>query len=140
MTAITSLTFSISFVTSSACSAAVRFDIYSCLQHAVARAQRQATAGTNRSCPAREPNAVKLVHTPAADGALENPTDEELGVAIEDNLFAFFRAMASLPGAELVQTPELGRHCAPPTNPMFKGVWAPRLEPDQVEPAIDDVL
>src|SRR5438105_4835061 len=48
------------------------------------------------------------------DRMLLHPTDEELGRAIEDNLYALFRAMASLPGAELVQTPELGRHCAPP--------------------------
>jgi len=74
------------------------------------------------------------------DRMLLNPTDEELGRAIEDNLYALFRAMASLPGAELVQTPELGRHCAPPANPLFKGVWATKLEPDQVDAAIEDVL
>jgi hypothetical protein len=39
--------------------------------------------------------------------ALLNPTDAELGVAVEENLFALFRAMSTLPGSELVETPEL---------------------------------
>jgi GNAT superfamily N-acetyltransferase len=75
-----------------------------------------------------------------SDRILLNPTDADLGIAIEDNLHALFRAMSSLPGAELVQTPELGRHCAPPHNPMFKGAWATRLAPEQVDEAFDDVL
>ena len=75
-----------------------------------------------------------------SDRILLNPTDTELGIAIEDNLHALFRAMSSLPGAELVQTPELGRHCAPPTDPMFKGVWATQLAPERVDETINEVL
>ena len=75
-----------------------------------------------------------------SDRILVDPSESELGIAIEDNLHTLFRAMSSLPGAELVQTPELGRHCAPPNNPMFKGVWATKLEPERVDEAIDDVL
>ena len=77
---------------------------------------------------------------PPHERILENATDAELAVAIEGNLHALFRAMSSLPGAELVQTPELGRHCAPPVNPMFKGVWGARLEPERVDEAIGEVV
>jgi GNAT superfamily N-acetyltransferase len=73
-------------------------------------------------------------------GILRDATDAELAIAIEDNLFALFRAMSALPGSELVQTPELGRHNSPPTNPMFKGVWGARLDPERVDATIDEVI
>lgn len=55
---------------------------------------------------------------------LTNPTDAELAIAVEENLFDLFRAMAAtLPDAEIVETPTLSYHLTPPSNPMFKGIW-----------------
>ena len=71
---------------------------------------------------------------------LLNPTDADLGVAVEENLFAFFRAMSGLPGSELVETPELSYHHAFPTNPMFKGVWATRLPSERLDDAIEETI
>jgi GNAT superfamily N-acetyltransferase len=71
---------------------------------------------------------------------LIEPTPVELAAAVERNLFALFRAMATLPGGEVEETPHLSRHHAAPFNPMFKGVWAWQLAPDQVETAIDESL
>lgn len=76
----------------------------------------------------------------AIDEVLLNPTDAELGVAVEENLFALFRAMATLLGGELVEDGGLSLHCAFPTNPMFKGAWAPRLESDQLDAALDRAI
>jgi hypothetical protein len=69
---------------------------------------------------------------------LLDPTDDELARAVEENLHDLFRAQCTLPGSELVEGPELSFHHASPTNPMFKGVWATRLEPDALEAAIDE--
>lgn len=64
--------------------------------------------------------------------------DGELARAVEENLHDLFRAMCALSGAELVERPDLCCHHAPPTNPMFKGVWGTRLGADAVEAAIDE--
>lgn len=61
--------------------------------------------------------------------------------AVQDNLFALFRAMAQvLPGSEIVETEKLSYHLAFPTNPMFKGVWQTRLSADEVDEAIDQTI
>jgi ribosomal protein S18 acetylase RimI-like enzyme len=50
--------------------------------------------------------------------------ERDLGMAVEANLFALFRAMAAaFPGAEIEESPRACRHHASPFNPMFKGVW-----------------
>jgi GNAT superfamily N-acetyltransferase len=71
---------------------------------------------------------------------LLNPTDAELGVAVEENLHALFRAMASLPGSELAEGPKLSFHHTFPTNPMFKGVWGTRLASAGLDDAIDETI
>jgi GNAT superfamily N-acetyltransferase len=71
---------------------------------------------------------------------LTDPTDAELAGAVEENLHDLFRAMCSLPGSELVERPGLCVHHTSPTNPMFKGVWATRLEPDAVDAALDEQI
>jgi GNAT superfamily N-acetyltransferase len=72
---------------------------------------------------------------------LTSPTDADLAHAVQDNLFALFRAMAgSLPGGEIAETAQLGRHHTFPTNPMFKGVWQARLAEDQADAAIDETI
>ena len=71
---------------------------------------------------------------------LRETDDERVGLATQDNLFALFRSMASLPGGELVASHGLSFHHAMPSNPMFKGVWGTHLVDEDVEAAIDDVL
>jgi GNAT superfamily N-acetyltransferase len=71
---------------------------------------------------------------------LVDPSDARLGVAIEENLADLFRAMGRLPGAEIVEGPDLSLHHAFPVNPMFAGVWATRLAGDRVDAAIDDAI
>jgi ribosomal protein S18 acetylase RimI-like enzyme len=72
---------------------------------------------------------------------LTNPRTAELEAAVEENLFALFRAMVEvLPNSELVASDKLCYHLAFPSNPMFKGVWRTRLSADEVEEAIDQTL
>jgi hypothetical protein len=72
-------------------------------------------------------------------GRLIDPSDDELAAATDENLFSLFRGMATLPGGLLVERPDLARHLTPPANPMFKGIWRPRLTADDAEAAIDEV-
>jgi ribosomal protein S18 acetylase RimI-like enzyme len=66
---------------------------------------------------------------------------DELAGAVERNLYALFRSMvAALPGSEINETDRFSRHFAFPTNPMFKGVWGTRLNPDAVDEVIDDSI
>lgn len=74
------------------------------------------------------------------DSILQNATDEQLGLAVQENLFALFRAMTALPDSKIEETPELSRHHTFPTNPMYKGVWGTHLGPVEVESAIPDWL
>jgi ribosomal protein S18 acetylase RimI-like enzyme len=75
-----------------------------------------------------------------AETILTNPSDAELAAAVEENLFALFRAMATLPDSELVESEKLSRHLAFPSNPMFKGLWRTRLSDDEVDEAIDEAI
>jgi GNAT superfamily N-acetyltransferase len=74
------------------------------------------------------------------DAILVDPAPTELAAAVEENLFALFRAMMALPGAELEETARLSRHIASPFNPMFKGAWGAALAPDEVDGAIDETI
>lgn len=60
--------------------------------------------------------------------------------AAQDNAFALFEAMAALPGGELVKTARLSYHHASPFSPIFKGVWNARLDPAEIEPAVEEVV
>lgn len=71
---------------------------------------------------------------------LTNPTEAELAAATEANLYAWFRAMTTLPGSVLDEGPQLSRHHAFPINPMFKGVWNVRLAETELKAAIADSL
>jgi GNAT superfamily N-acetyltransferase len=74
------------------------------------------------------------------DFIFENATDEQLGLAVEENLFALFRAMSTLPGSQMEETDHLSRHLAFPTNPMYKGVWNTRLTAETADPAINEAI
>jgi GNAT superfamily N-acetyltransferase len=76
----------------------------------------------------------------SSESILKNASDDQLGLAVEANLFALFRAMASLPGSEIEETQRLSRHLTPPTNPMYKGVWGHRLAPDEIEATIQETI
>src|SRR5687767_14688071 len=71
---------------------------------------------------------------------LHAPSDAELAAAVEGNLHALFRAMATLPDSKIVERDDLCYHLAAPTNPMFKGVWRTRLDPDDADATIDETI
>lgn len=72
---------------------------------------------------------------------MQELTDFGLATAVQDNLFALFRAMAgALPAGELQEGDGLSRHHTFPTNPMFKGVWAASLQEDAVDAAIAETI
>ena len=74
------------------------------------------------------------------DSILKNAKDEELGIAVQTNLFALFRAMSAMPNSQIEETAKLSRHLVSPTNPMYKGVWGTNLAPDEIETAIDESI
>ena len=75
------------------------------------------------------------------DSILKDATDRELGLAVFENLYALFRAMANhLPEGKLIERETLSRHLTFPTNPMFKGVWKTQLSAAEAEAAIDDTI
>jgi ribosomal protein S18 acetylase RimI-like enzyme len=77
----------------------------------------------------------------ATETILANPSEAELAAAVEENLFALFRAMAAtLPGGELVEGEKLSYHLTFPSNPMFKGVWRTRLSAGEADAAIDETI
>ncbi|MBI1294221.1 GNAT family N-acetyltransferase [bacterium] len=71
---------------------------------------------------------------------LTNPTEAELVAAVHENLHALFRSMQALPGAEIIETEQSGRHHAFPTNAMFRGMWRTRLPVEETEAAIDEAI
>ena len=75
------------------------------------------------------------------DTILKNATDEQLGLAVFENLYDLFRAMAdTLPDSQLVEEEGFSRHLTFPTNPMFKGVWNTRLSEQGADSAIDETI
>jgi GNAT superfamily N-acetyltransferase len=75
------------------------------------------------------------------DTILTKASDTELANAVQENLFALFRAMAAaLPGSEIVESEKISYHHAFPSNPMFKGVWRTRLSDAEADAVIDETL
>jgi ribosomal protein S18 acetylase RimI-like enzyme len=71
---------------------------------------------------------------------LKNATDAQLAASIEANLFALFQAVLALPGSEIVEGERLSYHHTPIPGPMFNAIWRARLDPDQIDAAIDEAL
>jgi ribosomal protein S18 acetylase RimI-like enzyme len=71
---------------------------------------------------------------------LTQAKEAELAGAVQENLFALFRAMSRLPGGELEEGAGFSRHHAFPTNPVFKGVWQTQLAPDDADAAIAETI
>ncbi|MCI0576355.1 MAG: hypothetical protein L0331_09090 [Chloroflexi bacterium] len=72
--------------------------------------------------------------------SLAQASDTDLADAVQENLFALFRAMMVLPGGEIVEGEKVCYHHAFPSNPMFKGVWRTCLSPEEADEAIDQTL
>jgi GNAT superfamily N-acetyltransferase len=58
---------------------------------------------------------------------------------IEDNLFAFFRAMADLPGGQLVDDGRIVRVRTGLPSPTHNSIGRARLSPDEVDDAVAEV-
>jgi ribosomal protein S18 acetylase RimI-like enzyme len=72
---------------------------------------------------------------------LKNATEEQLALAVFENLYDLFRAMAAnLPDGNLIESETLSRHLTFPTNPMFKGVWKTHLSESDAEEAIRETI
>lgn len=67
-------------------------------------------------------------------------SERELAEAVEGSLYDLFRSMAVLPGAELEELGTHARHHAFPSNPMFKGVWAPNVSGSELDDVVADAL
>ncbi len=70
---------------------------------------------------------------------LTHATDAQLASAVEDNLFDLFRAIATLPEAEIVEGERLNHHHSFPVAPMFNAVWDARLAEGEVDSAIEEM-
>jgi hypothetical protein len=76
----------------------------------------------------------------AADRPRDRLDDAQLGLAVEENLYDLFRAVATLPGGELVEGTACSVHHAFPTNPMFKGIWGFGAESTGTEAMLREAL
>lgn len=75
------------------------------------------------------------------DNILQNATDEQLGLAVFENLYDLFRAMANhLPDGTLIESEKLSRHLSFPTNPMFKGIWKTQLSDNEADAVVDETI
>jgi GNAT superfamily N-acetyltransferase len=74
------------------------------------------------------------------DSILENAKEEELGHAVEENVFAMFRSMSEVLNSEIEETPKLGLYHAWPSSPIFKGAYRTNLRPDEADQAIVETI
>ncbi|HJS28548.1 MAG TPA: hypothetical protein VJ768_02930 [Anaerolineales bacterium] len=74
------------------------------------------------------------------DEPVKLASEAELALAVEENLYALFRAMAQLPGGAIVESPENSYHLAFPYNPMYKGAWQTRLADQDADSEIERTL
>ncbi len=71
---------------------------------------------------------------------LTHASDAELAAAIEENLFALFRATTALPDSELVEDEQFSYHDTPMPSPLFKGVWRAKLAAAETDSAIEQMI
>jgi ribosomal protein S18 acetylase RimI-like enzyme len=71
---------------------------------------------------------------------LTDTTEDQLGLAVQENLFDLFRAMAANLGGELEETDTFHRHFSLPTNPMFKGIWSTRHSEEGIDDSIRETI
>ena len=71
---------------------------------------------------------------------LAHASEVNLATAVEENLFALFRAVATLPGSVIAESERFSYHCASPSGAMFKSAWRAQLSADEVDTAIEQVI
>src|SRR5688572_5651894 len=71
---------------------------------------------------------------------LTNAEDNQLGLAVFENLYDLFRSMAKGLDGELSENNNLSYHLTFPTNPMFKGVWNARLSTEEADESIENII
>jgi ribosomal protein S18 acetylase RimI-like enzyme len=71
---------------------------------------------------------------------LTQPSQHDLALAVENNLFAFLGAMAVIPHSETQDSTQMLRYHRKIISPMFNGVARVRLEPSEVDAAIDESI
>jgi GNAT superfamily N-acetyltransferase len=71
---------------------------------------------------------------------LKNATEEELGRAVEENVFAMFRSMNEVLNGEIEEGPQLSRYHAWPFSPIFKGAYRTNLTADEADQAIVETI
>lgn len=54
---------------------------------------------------------------------LKNSTNEQLGLAVEENAYAMFHSMTEALNGEMEETAELSRYHTSPSSPIFKGAF-----------------
>jgi ribosomal protein S18 acetylase RimI-like enzyme len=71
---------------------------------------------------------------------LTQPSQDDLAVAVEHNLFAFLEAMGVIPHSETQDSAQMLRYHRKIISPMFNGVARVKLEPSDVDAAIDESI
>jgi GNAT superfamily N-acetyltransferase len=74
------------------------------------------------------------------DPILKNATEEELGRAVEENVFAMFRSMSEVLNGEIEETPQLSRYHTSPFSPIFKGAYRANLAVEDSDQAIVETI
>lgn len=74
------------------------------------------------------------------DSILRNATDEQFGLAVEENVYAMFRSMTQVLNGEIAETDQLSRFHAWPSSPIFKDAFRAQLTPNEADAAILDTI
>jgi GNAT superfamily N-acetyltransferase len=80
------------------------------------------------------------VIAPATDSLLSVALDGDLERAVEENLFALFRSMATALNGEMMEDSFVSHHFSSPFNPMFQGVWRVRASDEDFDELFDRTL
>ena len=75
-----------------------------------------------------------------SDLILDNATDEQLNRAVEENVFAMFRAMTQALNGEMEETARLSRYHTSPSSPIFKGAYRTKLRAEEADEAIVETM
>lgn len=71
---------------------------------------------------------------------LKSASDEQLGLAVEENVFAMFNSMTEVLNGEIEENPQLSRFRAAPRSPIFKGANRTKLTSDETDMAIRETI
>lgn len=74
------------------------------------------------------------------DPILKDATDEQLGPAVEENVFAMFRSMTQVLNGDIEENPKLSRYHAAPSSPIFKGAYRTSLPSNEADDSIRESI